>query len=132
MVTVKIWGKEFPLCLTVAALDKVNAKCGGLKGLGGFLDGKSADGTSSGSVAICNTAWMLGLLMQEGEENRIVCARFAGESAERRSVPDTDAVCHLLTYASALKYRTAVLEAVNESLAQEIEALYPKNVKDAE
>ena len=143
MVEVEIRGKKFPLCLTVAALEKINAKCGGMKGIGAFLDGKeqsllippqgaAPSETSSAGRALCNTAWMLGLLIQEGEENRLVCARFDGEKVERRAVPDTEAIGHLLTVASAQKYRLAVFEAVNESMKQEIEAVYPKNGKDAE
>lgn len=143
MAEVEIRGKKFPLCLTVAALDKINAKCGGMKGIGAFLDGKEpnyimpAAGTEreaggNAGRSLCNSAWMLGLLIQEGEENRLVCARFDGEKTVRREVPDSEAISHLLTVASAKKYRLAVIEAVNESMKQEIEALYPKNVKDAE
>lgn len=130
MVQVEIRGKQFPLCLTVAALDKVNEKCGGLTNIPKFLDGNE-NGTADSSRALCNTAWMLGLLIQEGEENRLIMARFDGEKTERREVPDAEAVRHLLTMASARKYRTAVYEAVTESMTQEIEALYPKNGESA-
>lgn len=132
MVEVEIRGKKFPLCLTVAALDKVNEKCGGVKNIGAFLDGKQPDGTSNTAQVICNTAWLLGLLIHEGEEARFVLARFDGEKADRRVVPDSVAISHLLTVASVNKYRKAVFDAINESMSQEIEALYPKNVKDAE
>ena len=143
MVEVEIRGKKFPLCLTVAALDQINAKCGGMKGISAFLDGadqifqispqrSTPDEDGNAGKAICNTAWMLALLIREGEENRFACARFDGEQAERRAVPDLDTINHLLTVASVNKYRLAVIQAVNESMKQEVEALYPKNVKDAE
>ena len=132
MVEVEIRGTKFPLCLTVAALDKINEKCGGMQNIGAFLDGKADDGSKSTTQTILNTAWMLGLLIQEGEENRLILARFDGEKTERRAVPDVAAISHLLTIASMNKYRISVIEAVNESMAQEIEAVYPKNVKDAE
>ncbi len=132
MVEVDIGGKKFPLCLTVSALDKVNEKCGGMKNIGAFLDGKDTDERASSSRAMVNTVWMLALLLQEGEENRIVFSRLAGEETERQLVPDQETLNHLLTVASANKYRVAVIQAVNESMVQEIEALYPKNVKDAE
>ena len=107
MVEVEIRGKKFPLCLTVAALDKINAKCGSMKNIGAFLDGKeqnflippqgaAPEEASSTGRALCNTAWMLGLLIQEGEENRLVCARFDGEKVERRAVPDAETISHLL------------------------------------
>lgn len=132
MVEVEIRGKQFPLCLTVAALDKVNAKCGGIGGIGKFLDGTNDEGETDFSQSMCNTAWLLGLLIQEGEENRLVCARCDGEQAERRAVPDATAIGHLLTVASAKKYKMVVVAAVNESLTQEIEAANPKNGKSAE
>ena len=128
MAAVKIRGKEFPLCLTVAALDEVNRKCGGMKHLGAFLKGEDGSGNETNSVMVCNTAWMLGLLIREGEENRLVTARFNGEKTERREVPDEKAMLHYLNVATAFRYRLAVLQAVNESMQQDIEAEYEKNV----
>ena len=131
MVTVTIRGKEFPLCLTVAALDEINRKCGGMKQLYPFLNGEDGSGNEKTSVMICNTAWALGLLLREGEENRLVNARFAGEKTERRAVPDEDAMAHYLNVATAMHYRTAVLDAVSESMQQDIEAEYEKNGESA-
>lgn len=132
MVTVEIRGKEFPLCLTVAAVDKVNEKCGSISSIGAFLDGKDSGEKFELGRAMYNTAWLLGLLIQEGEENRLINARFDGEKTERREVPDADALCHLLTVGTTRKYRDAVITAVNESLAQDIEASHSKNAKNAE
>lgn len=127
MVTVEIKGEKFPLCLTVAAVDVINDRCGSLKQLDNFLDGKDEAGTVDFGRAMCNTAWMLGLLLQEGEENRLVSARLAGEPVERRVVPNSDEVCHLLTVSEARKCRKAVLDAVCESMVRNIEAEHPKN-----
>lgn len=128
MVKVTIRGNEFPLCLTVAALDKINAKCGGLNGLHEWLGGNG-----STSEAICNTAWLLGVMIEEGEENRLIEARFEkGSKAERKLVPDSEALSHLLTPGSAKRYIADVWKAVNESLAQTIEAENPKNGENAE
>lgn len=132
MVTVEIGGKEFPLCLTVAAVDAVNAKCGSFSQLSSFLDGKDESGTVDLGRLVHSTAWMLGLLIQEGEENRLVSARFDGKTVERRAVPDSEAMCHLLTVSMAKKYRSAVLDAVHESLVRDIEAEHPKNGEHAE
>ena len=128
MAAVKIRGKEFPLCLTVAALDEINRKCGGMKQLGAFLNGEDGTGNEKNSVMICNTAWMLGLLIREGEENRLVNACFSGEKTERRVVPDEKDMMHYLNVKTALRYRLDVLQAVNESMQQDIEAEYEKNV----
>lgn len=127
MVEVKIRGVKYPLCLTVAALDKVNQKCGGLKELSAFLNGSNDSGK-----AICNTAWMLGLLISEGEENRLMEARFTGETVKRQAVPDSDAITHLLTPGAMQEYRLAVWQAVNESMNQDIEASHSKNAENAE
>lgn len=128
MAAVRIRGKEFPLCLTVAALDEVNRKCGGMKQLGAFLNGEDGTGNEKNSVMICNTAWMLGLLIREGEENRLINARFNGDKTERRVVPDENDMMHYLNVQTALRYRLDVLQAVNESMRQDIEAEYEKNV----
>lgn len=128
MAAVRIRGKEFPLCLTVAALDEVNRRCGGMKQLGAFLNGEDGTGNEKNSVMICNTAWMLGLLIREGEENRLINARFNGDKTERRVVPDENDMMHYLNVQTALRYRLDVLQAVNESMRQDIEAEYEKNV----
>ena len=132
MVTVEIWGKKFPLCLTVAALAEVEEKCGGLDGLAAHLDGKNEAGETSLARMAIHTTWMLGVLIREGEANRIYCARFFEPKAEPVAVPDEEALRHLLTVKSALSYRPAVLKAINESLEREIEAVYPKNAESGE
>ena len=136
MVEVTIRGKQFPLCLTVAALDKINEKCGSIAHIGEFLNGYPGEGEdtdlNASSRAAVNCGWMLGVLIQEGEENRLVEARFAGEPAERRAVPDAEDLAHLLTPGMEKHYRVAVWQAVNESLKQTVEAENPKNVQKAE
>lgn len=140
MVKVTIRGKEFPLCLTVAGLEAANQKFGGLKNLNGFLDGKydpnqlmiPAEPKPNTAVALANRAWMLGLLITEGEENRLVCARFDGGDKTRRAVPDAEALAHLLTPGTVNQYLTAIYNAVNESLRQDIEADHSKNADHAE
>lgn len=128
MVKVTIRGKEFPLCLTVAALDKINEKCGGLNHLIDWIRGNG-----NVSAGICNTAWALGLLIEEGEENRLVEAQFEPDAkTERREVPDSVALSHLLTPRTAKEYTVPVLDAVMESISQTIEAENSKNGANAE
>lgn len=127
MVEVEIRGKKFPLCLTVAALDKINEKCGGLKQLSGFLNGSDDAGT-----ILCNTVWLLGVLITEGEKNRCMEARFTGEKVVEREVPDSEALSHLLTPREVRHYRILVLDAVNDALRQDIEATHSKNAEHAE
>lgn len=127
MVKVDIRGKEFPLCLTVAALDKINDKCGGLSELSGFLNG-----SGDLSKAFHNTAWMLALLLEEGEKNRIVCSRFDGNQVDEVNPPDYEDLCSMVTIHTMMRYRSTVLEAINQSMAQDIEASHSKNVESAE
>lgn len=126
MVEVTIRGKRFPLCLTVAALDKVNERCGGLKQLTEHLDGGNE------VVIVRNTIWMLALLIRGGEDNRLMEARLAGEPAEPRQVPDEQMLSSLLGFADAVNHRKDVFAAINESLTQTIEASHSKNAENAE
>lgn len=127
MVKVMIRGKEFPLCLTVAALDKINEKCGGLSELESFLNG-----SGDVSKAFHNTAWMLALLIEEGEKNRIVCERFDGKDAERNDLPGYEQLCSMVMIRTMMGYRNEVYNAIYDSMKKEIEASYPKNVEHAE
>lgn len=141
--TVTIRGKEFPLCLTVAALDALNDKCGGIVGIMDFLRGYPADtegltdaqaeaaNLEAFSRARYNNAWMLGLLVQEGEENRLIEARFTGGDGKRRAVPGPEEMTHLLTPGEIEGYRLSVLLAINESMKRKLEAVPSKNVDQA-
>lgn len=144
MVEVQICGKTYPLCLTVAALDEVSSRCGGLNNVGSFMDGVEScyiippEGEDTPnrkgdlSVMASNATWLLGVLLREGENNRQMRLRMDGQPVEPRFVPDCQQLTQLLTVASAIRYRTAVFNAITESMNREIEAVYPKNVKDAE
>lgn len=127
MAKVTIRGKQFPLCLTVAALDEINEKCGGLSGVTDFLNG-----SGELSKAFRNTAWMLTLLMAEGEKNNIVCASFDGTQAEKKELPSYEQLCSMVTIHTMMGYRVDVCNAIHESLKQDIEASYSKNVENAE
>lgn len=137
-VEVDIRGKKFPLCLTVAALDALNEKCGGIGGVFGFLKGDQVEeaGLSDAQIeqekiaaksrALYNNAWMLGLLITEGEENRLMEAHFDGGDTTRRRVPGPEDLVHLMTPGQISGYRLEILQAVNESMRRTLEAT-PKN-----
>lgn len=127
MAKVTIRGKEFPLCLTVAALDQINEKCGSLSELQNFVTG---DGNVS--RAYYNVAWLLTLLIEEGEKNRQVCALFDGKQTESVQLPTYEQLCGMSTIYTMMRYRNICLEAISESMHQDIEASYPKNVESAE
>lgn len=149
-ISVTIRGKEFPLCLTVAALDALNEKCGGIGGIMDFLKGNpseiaameeeqlEAEGMSrelweaerveAASRAKANNAWMLGLLVREGEENRLIEAMFEeGSDRRRRAVPGPEEMAHLLTPGQIEDYRLPVLTAVTEGMKRTMETVPSKN-----
>lgn len=131
MICVEIHGKNYPLCLTVAALDEINEKIGGISGITTFLSGGE---DASYEQMFENTAWLLALLLREGEENRLICEHFADgiESPVRREVPDLKAIRSGCTLASIAVYRASVLAAVSESMSQTIEAAYSKKKENGE
>ena len=77
-VTVTIRGVQYPLCLTVAAFEQISDKCGGWENLQQFLQGGG-----NFARAVGNTAYTLGVLVREGEENRQMEARFSGKKPPR-------------------------------------------------
>lgn len=127
MVKVDIRGKEFPLCLTVTALDKINDKCGGISELTSFLSG-----SGDLSKSFRNTAWLLALLIEEGEKNRAVCAQFDGNPVEQANLPDYEQLCSMCTIHTMMRYRGVALEAITASMQQDIEASHSKNGENAE
>lgn len=154
-VMVTIRGKKFPLCLTVSALDKINENCGGIGGIMDYLKGcpsevalLNADQLDAAGVtreqwemekleaasrAKYNNAWMLGLLVQEGEENRLIEERFLdGGDRMRRPVPGPEDLVHLLTPGQIEGYRLSILRAVTEGMKRTFEAESLKNVDQAE
>lgn len=134
MISVEIRGKQFPLCLTVAAIDEITAKCGGMGNLHDFLFPKaSADNDQSLDLyrQAENLTWMLGLLIREGEENRVVNAQFFGDRPERVKVPGSTELAHLFKVGEVFHYSGSITAAISESFAQTIEAKHEKNVPHA-
>lgn len=128
MVNAVIQGRKLPLCLTVAALDDLAARDVRLADVAGLLDAKKV-----GSVdeLASNTTWLLGVLVREGEENRLVTEAFATGGGDRRRVPTGEELAHLMTPAQALGYRVCVMQAIAESMTQDVEAAHEKNGESA-
>lgn len=138
-VMVEIRGKKFPLCLTVAALDPIREKCDGLANIYRFINGYPEDtedmDKEQAEIATLeaanrskeNVAWMLGLLIREGEENRLMEARFETDGdTTRRPVPGPEEMVHLLKPNEALAYYLPVYKAITDSMLRKLEAT-PKN-----
>lgn len=120
-VTVTIRGAQYPLCLTVAAFEQISDKCGGWENLQKFLQG---DGNFARAVG--NTAYTLGVLIQEGEKNRQIEAMFSGEEAAPLVVPGPEFFAHFRPV-EVIQYREAVLQAIAASMQQEVETEPQKN-----
>lgn len=131
MICVEIHKKNYPLCLTVAALDEINEKIGGISGITAFLNGGE---DANYEQMFENTAWLLALLLREGEENRLICEHFADgvQAPARREIPDLQVLRSGFTLASIAVYRVAVLNAISESMSQTIEAAYSKKKENEE
>lgn len=117
-VLVKIRDREYPLCMTVHAFAAIVDAGGGLEKLGNFLSGNG-----DAAKAIENTAYALGTLIREGEENRRITAECFGDGdAKPRKVPGPKDICSLLTPAEIMPLRDIVLRAIFRSMDQQMEA----------
>ena len=121
MVTVNIGGKKFPLCLTVACLDKVNKLCGGLKGLTKYIC------VNDISTAAEHTAALLEILIAGGYWNQVAMSRILVQDFEKIRLPEANDLYRIMTPGNINAYRSAALDAITESLHQDIEAEHPKN-----
>lgn len=127
MAKVTINGREYPLCLTVAALDELKARGYALGDLSGLL--RIEAGSTMDDVAERAT-WLLSILIREGEANRAWCES-DGTGVTLRLVPGYDALKRMLTPAQAIGTLVPMMQAVSESLHQDIEAAPSKNVDQA-
>lgn len=124
MVTVNIRGTDFPLCLTVAALERLSIECGDLKGLPDYLNGGEEKNLCQSAY---NAAYLLGILVEEGEEHRCMEERFSGGDSSRRKVPSPEDLTRLLNFQETRAYIPMIWAAIDESLHQDIAAEAPKN-----
>lgn len=115
-ITARIGGREYPLCLTVAAMDELDTAGYGINDVSRLLT--PTEELTVEQVAK-NTVWLLDILLREGEQNRHVLAE-AGDTL--RTVPTLEELCHMLTPIEALKLRPALMEATVASISVAIEA----------
>lgn len=128
MANVTIKGREYPLCLTVAGLDALKARGYSLGDISGLL--RIEAGSTMDDVAERAT-WLLSILIHEGEANRAY-SESDGAGVVLRQVPDLNALRRMLTPAQAVGMLVPMMQAVSESLHQDIEAAPPKNADQAE
>lgn len=121
---IDFYGKQYPLCLTVSAHERINETFGGLSGMAQAMSGK--DEAAVGAVANLMHALMLG-----GQARMKALAWLSGEKVELPPVPDLDILKGLLTLEDIPKYQQALFDNVALSSAQEVET-DPKTEKNVE
>ena len=111
-----IAGLDYPLCLTVAAMDELDTAGYGINDICRLLT--PAEGLTVEQV-VKNAVWLLDILLREGEQNRH-CLADAGD--ELKSVPTLEELCHMLTPIEVLKLRPALMDATMASITVAVEA----------
>lgn len=112
----QINGQDYPLCLTVAAMDELDTAGYGINDLSCLLT--PGEGLTVEQVTK-NSVWLLDILLREGEQNRH-CLAEAGDTL--RAVPTLEELCHMLTPIEVLKLRPALMEATVASISVAVEA----------
>lgn len=119
MVTVTLSGQELPLCLTVAAVEQVQARgldLGEISTLYTTGDGRSV------SDCLHSSLWLLDVLMQEGRKNATL------HGMDTPMPPPANMLPHLLTPGQVVhEIIPAIVTAVGEGLARTVEADHSKN-----
>ncbi len=123
-VTIEINGRMYPLCLTVAAMDELEAAGYQLSDISRLL-GAGVDMTLEQLAKNC--VWLAAILIREGELNRQLCAN---DSSEGRYVLTVDELSHILTPAAALALRAPLMESTAASLTQSIQADHKASEKN--
>lgn len=125
MASVTIRGREYPLCLTVAALDDLKARGYTLRDVSAVLSIQKDD--TIDTVAE-RAIWLLSVLIREGEMNRYYAV---GDEDKPRGIPSEEVLRRMLTPGQAVGMLIPMMAAVSESMKQDIEAASPKNADQA-
>lgn len=124
VIYVKLFGKEYPLCLTVSAQERINQEFGSMVGMFDRL--KKADATiGSTYVAFCHH------MMQGGNDRVRALAWMEGEEVEVPEVPTREMLSCLLTSADLADLKEKLFQsvAVSNSRTVEVGADKEKNVE---
>lgn len=119
---IDLHGKRYPLCLTVAANEKINDAFGGLKGMSEAMKQDS-------SKALGLYSDLLHILMEGGENRQKALAWLSGETAACDPVPPKDILMSLLCIADISAYKAKIMEAIALSSRATVE-VEPDNSKN--
>lgn len=126
VVYVELYGRQYPLCLTVLAHEKICKEWGGLEQMAKAMD-------TEGEQAIPITAKLLHILMEGGAARVKALAWMEGiDAPELPKVPAAETLSGLLVLEDVSMLQNKVFEAIRASRAATVEAEPPKEGKNAE
>lgn len=123
MTTVKLAGQELPLCLTVAAVERVHERGVDLSEISTLYT--TGDGRTVNDC-LDNSVWLLDVLMQEGRQNAAL------HGMDTPMPPPADMLPHLLTPGQVIhEIIPAIVATVGAGLGRTVEADHTKNGANA-
>lgn len=118
MRTIAIGGKDYPLALTLGAMEVMDGVCGGFENAGKMFDGKRAAELVSMVVKI------LHILMEGGRDY------VAAQGGKPSEVPDEHSLRHLFLVKDMAEVKTTIFAAMAESMVRTVDVEPdPKNAK---
>lgn len=112
---IELYGKKYPLCLTVAAQERANAEFGGVKQML-----KDMQGTDD--QILSSTIKLTHLLMCGGRDRAKALAWMSGEKSDTPTVPDCELMRELMTMKDIADCQQKVFEAIRASNSRTVEA----------
>lgn len=126
VVYVEIYGRQYPLCLTVLAHEKICQEWGGLEQMAKAMD-------ATGEQAIPITAKLLHILMEGGAARIKALAWVEGiDKPTLPEVPAAEMLSALLVLEDVSQLQEKVFVAIRASREATVEAEPPKEEKNAE
>ncbi|MBQ8579347.1 MAG: hypothetical protein IJ448_01480 [Oscillospiraceae bacterium] len=108
-----ICGKDYPLCLTVAAEQKIIDTFGGLEAM--------ANRMTEGEMGIPMTAQLAHILLEGGNKRVKALAWMEGEEADTRDVPPLEVLMDVLDLKDANELGSKLFEAIRVSRGVTVE-----------
>lgn len=109
----KVCGREYPLCLTVAAEQKIIDTFGGLEAM--------ANKMTEGEKGIPMTAQLAHILLEGGEKRIKALAWMEGEEVETQTVPPLEVLMDALDMKDANELGKKLFEAIRVSRGVTVE-----------
>jgi len=121
---VDLYGKQYPMCLTVSANERVNQAFGGLTKLGEVMEkaGENAAGTM---------VELIHILLCGGRDRVKALAWMSGETVDTPEVPDASILKDMISMQEMLELKDKAYESMGISAERTVEVA-PETGKNAE